>query len=721
MIFRFLSTLVILASTAEQELLIESFDARNLPPALKLENAAAKTIAHAHGRALQLRLGKGAETGSAVISGPDGGWDLSAFAGIAVDVTNPGKEAAAVWVSAKSVKPRQPRGQKTGGVKICAPVAPGKTETVRLFFANNGAGPYWGMRGIPLYGPVSTFGDRMAGEPIDPAHVSLFGITLRGPDRRQTLVIDGVRAFTQDSPLAQLVPHPFIDAFGQFIHAAWPGKLTSEEELRSRRDSERATLAAAPELPGRDRFGGWANGPQLAGTGWFRTEKLDGTWWLVTPEGRLFFSIGMNCLYPGDSTFIDGRDGWFAELPEAGPPADPLLAGFYGTRNGVHSMGGPIDGRGRTFDFYGANLVRKYGDPASSRGERASARADWHEQWRDVSYARLRAWGFNTIGNWAREDVLANSPMPFTVNLGNSGVPAVEGATGFWGNMMDVYDPAFEKSAEEVGKSAAQYASNPLVVGFFVDNELSWENVGAGALASPSSQPARIALIEMLKSHYGNIDGLNGGWGTDAPDWDSLRAPASINRACKQDLDAFVYAFAHRYFLTIKEALKQNAPNHLYLGCRFSRMVPPAIAACDDDVDVVSFNLYRDAIRCDPRSGGDWCGPRALQKPVIIGEFHCGATDRGMFHPGLRGARNQQERADWYRRYVESVAGCPAFVGCHWFQYKDQPTTGRDMDGENFSVGFVSITDTPYPELVETARDVHANIYPFRYDAPSRK
>ena len=53
----------------------------------------------------------------------------------------------------------------------------------------------------------------------------------------------------------------------------------------------------------------------------------------------------------------------------------------------------------------------------------------------------------------------------------------------------------------------------------------------------------------------------------------------------------------------------------------------------------------------------------------------------------------------------------PQFVGCHWFQYCDEPTTGRVWDEENYQIGFVDIADTPYAETVEAAREVAAKMY----------
>ena len=122
--------------------------------------------------------------------------------------------------------------------------------------------------------------------------------------------------------------------------------------------------------------------------------------------------------------------------------------------------------------------------------------------------------------------------------------------------------------------------------------------------------------------------------------------------------------------------------------------------------EVLSFNIYAPKL-----DHGAYSFLLPLDKPVIIGEFHCGALDRGMFHTGLVAAPNQRERARMYETYVNSVLDHPLFVGCHWFQYMDQPLTGRTLDGENYNIGFVTITDTPYPEMVAAARKTHSAMY----------
>ena len=62
-----------------------------------------------------------------------------------------------------------------------------------------------------------------------------------------------------------------------------------------------------------------------------------------------------------------------------------------------------------------------------------------------------------------------------------------------------------------------------------------------------------------------------------------------------------------------------------------------------------------------------------------------------------------------YRYYVENAAAMPALIGTHWFQWIDQPSTGR-MDGENYNIGLVNVTDRPYREMVEAMQTTHKRL-----------
>ena len=162
-----------------------------------------------------------------------------------------------------------------------------------------------------------------------------------------------------------------------------------------------------------------------------------------------------------------------------------------------------------------------------------------------------------------------------------------------------------------------------------------------------------------------------------------------------------------RYFSVVSRVLKEELPNHLYLGCRIAWGEPVIYRLAARYCDVVSVNIYMTTPVRDLPEGAD-------DKPMIIGEFHFGALDRGLFHTGLVPTRDQDDRAAHYRAYVESALDHPRFIGTHWFQWQDQPLTGRG-DGENYQIGFVTVADTPYPELVRAAREVAGEMYPRRF------
>ena len=120
----------------------------------------------------------------------------------------------------------------------------------------------------------------------------------------------------------------------------------------------------------------------------------------------------------------------------------------------------------------------------------------------------------------------------------------------------------------------------------------------------------------------------------------------------------------------------------------------------------MSYNIYRYTI-------GDWRLPEGLDAPVVIGEFHFGATDRGPFGTGVRQAGNQADRAQKLTAYVRSALVNPQIVGVHWHQFADQATSGR-FDGEYLQVGWTDICDTPYPETIDAVRKLGESMYDLR-------
>jgi hypothetical protein len=105
---------------------------------------------------------------------------------------------------------------------------------------------------------------------MDLGHVVAFQFFLAKPKEAHTLYIDNLR----------LAPAPplkgIVDRFGQYTGADYPGKIHEEADLQAQREAEAKELKAAPRPADRDEWGGWAKGPQLQATGWFRTQKVGG-------------------------------------------------------------------------------------------------------------------------------------------------------------------------------------------------------------------------------------------------------------------------------------------------------------------------------------------------------------------------------------------------------------------------------------------------------------
>ncbi|MGC3136679.1 beta-agarase, partial [Pseudomonas aeruginosa] len=66
-----------------------------------------------------------------------------------------------------------------------------------------------------------------------------------------------------------------------------------------------------------------------------------------------------------------------------------------------------------------------------------------------------------------------------------------------------------------------------------------------------------------------------------------------------------------------------------------------------------------------------------LDKRVLISEFHFGSRDRGPVWGGVSEGANVRARGDSYRTFLEGALMSPYIVGAHWFQYLDDPASGR--------------------------------------------
>ncbi|MCL2349774.1 MAG: beta-galactosidase [Planctomycetaceae bacterium] len=583
-----------------------------------------------------------------------------------------------------------------------ATIAPGETKEWRIqlpqFVPVALRDKFFGMRGTPfgmnLPSKESTF---------DPKSVSELRFFVNQSNAVQHWGLEKIVAVAKEPSAVSAAPvdrfFPMIDAYGQYMHKDWPGKIHNDTDFKKAIDKEQADMTANPGPNDRNKYGGWSTGPKQKATGHFRTEKIDGKWWLVDPDGCLFWSHGVDCVTENNAvTPITDREFYFAGLPQKDGPF-----GFcYGSGNWApHNY---YEGRGPyvTFDFSTANLKRKYGD-------------DWRQKFDDLAHKRLQNWGMNTIANWSSPRIYQMRRTPYTETLNIDAQP-IRGSDGYWGKFLDPFDPAFRDSLRRSAERAARTSGNdPWCIGYFVQNEISWgdeTSLAVAALMSPSDQPVKIAVVDLyLKAKYAAVEKLNEVWGTAYKNWDDLLASTAKPdmQKAKSDLEACYTLIAEQYFRVIKEELQKACPDKLYLGCRFAWGNELATRAAAKYCDVISFNQYKYHL-------DDFRLPEGIDMPCIIGEFHFGALDRGMFHTGLCPTESQEARAAAYRRYLISALENPYITGTHWFQYMDQATTGRG-DGENYQIGLLDSCDTPYPETIHAVREIGKIMYEQRMKA----
>jgi hypothetical protein len=124
--------------------------------------------------------------------------------------------------------------------------------------------------------------------------VTRIGVSMQAPLDKPTLEIRSVQLAKDDPGSDVLEGKPVVDQFGQWIPAAWPGKVTNLAQLEQQWAAEDTSLQAGDF--GYCKYGGYLNTKARA-TGFFRVEQIDGRWWFVDPDGHLFFctcSTGMS-------------------------------------------------------------------------------------------------------------------------------------------------------------------------------------------------------------------------------------------------------------------------------------------------------------------------------------------------------------------------------------------------------------------------------------------
>ena len=385
----------------------------------------------------------------------------------------------------------------------------------------------------------------------------------------------------------------------------------------------------------------------------FGVAQKEGVWRLVTPDGKPFFSLGVNCVDEGAS-----KEKYRADKPE-----------------------------------YAAFRYYPGGD-----------------DWQKATAARLRSWNFNTIGAWSSPK-MHRQGLPYTIclHLGSSvpgGVP--------W---CDIFGPETARIFDKIAREqVAPLRQDTNLIGWFSDNELGWwdETLLPYFLNQPENNATRQVLMRLIRTHYSNdFTRFSADWDAGgASSFPELTSKIKLTRKpggrAGQLLDRWTFTLAEQYYRLAHEAIRRYDKNHLILGDRYAQWYPAPVAhAAKKCVDVISTNFGADW------TNGAICHffldtlHRITGKPILITEYYFAANENRSGNKNTSGGfptvQTQKERAASFRRNLTAFALLPYVVGAHWFQYTDEPSHGRG-DGEDYNMGLIDIDNRPYETL---DRDAH--------------
>ncbi|MFN4810357.1 MAG: agarase [Bacteroidota bacterium] len=366
-----------------------------------------------------------------------------------------------------------------------------------------------------------------------------------------------------------------------------------------------------------------------------------------------------------------------------------------------------VDPDGHEFIVTAVNSIRLGKSPRNE--EMFAQKFQTSFNWMQSTVSLLNKTGFNMAGSWsADEDVVAvnhqstSKKFSYTTQLGllagyireavkldstRKGHPAIS-------FILDAEFAPYCQRKTEVLKSTA---SDPALFGHFSDNEIAFltPEIDAVRRISNPSNPVYVALLQYCQKNN--------------------TTPAQLSVVQKQE---FIGEIATVYFNVVATAIKQQDPNHLYIGSRIhaaAKNNPFLLRVADRFVDIHSINYYGYwELQASHRTyWSSW-----MTKPFFITEFYTKATDAGLANISGAGwlVHTQNDRGLHYQNFCLQLLAAPSCVGWHWFRYQDNDPTDLTTDPSNndSNKGIVNNLYEPYPLLVDYMKELNLRKYSLR-------
>jgi len=328
--------------------------------------------------------------------------------------------------------------------------------------------------------------------------------------------------------------------------------------------------------------------------------------------------------------------------------------------------------------------------------------------WTKKTYNEFTGFGFNGIGSWSdTEAVLSESKkntsklsysimLNFMSNYGKKrgGTYQLAGNTGYPNQCIFVFDKEFEQFCNEYAKTIVPYKDDSNLIGYFSDNELP------------------LGLLN-LQGYLTLKDSLDAGR-KFAENWIKIKKIKSTD-ITQANQEEFAGVVAEYYYRIVSNAIRQNDPNHMYLGSRLHgspKNIESIVRAAGKYCDIVSINYYGSWTpdKTWMKNWGDWSG-----KPFMITEFYTKAMDSGLANTSGAGftVHTQRDRGYAYQNFCLGLLQSTNCVGWHWFKYQDNDPTATGVDPSNVdsNKGLLNTDYNWYMPMIKYMKQLNENVY----------
>lgn len=390
---------------------------------------------------------------------------------------------------------------------------------------------------------------------------------------------------------------------------------------------------------------------QSTATGFFRTELINGRWYIIDPEGYAFIHKGVACVSPGTS------------------------------------------------DNQKKALQDKWGT---------------NDAWATYATSWLKDNNFNGAGAWSDVTRLRKQtePIVYTVivnpmsNYRNYHRSLVGGYTnagwqGYEYNIIRVFDPKFEEYLDNACKLFALYKNDKYLLGYFIDNELPWVNDALDRHIKYLA-PSDICYIT-AKNWLDERKGKNA----------TLSDITNEDRNAFWDFYAGKFFKMAKEYITKYDPNHMFLGSRFNQG-REELVNPYIFETAGKYCDIISINHYREwePIAARMENWESWAKkPFMITEFYTKGEDSglLNSTGAGWL------VKTQRDRGLFYENFIIKLLRSKGCVGWHWFRYQDNDPEDLTTDPSNrdSNKGLIDIYYNPYTDLMDIVNLTNENVYSY--------